>query len=85
MDLTLEQQLKQKLVETLELKIDPDQIDDDAPLFGGRLGLDSVDLLEVSAMLSLDFSIEIADLDNGREVLANIRSLAECIRQRQSR
>ncbi len=86
MDLTLEQELKHKLVETLELRLDPDQIEDDVALFGaGGLGLDSVDLLEVAAMLSLHFNIEIGDLENGREALASIKSLANCIRQRQSR
>ena len=41
------QELKHKLVETLDLPdVNPEQIEDDAPLFGEGLGLDSIDVLE---------------------------------------
>ena len=84
MEPTLEQQIKQKLVETLELKISPDKIDDNAPLFVEGLGLDSVDALEVAAMLSMHFNVEIKDSESARTVLANIKSIADFVRKHQA-
>jgi acyl carrier protein len=84
MEPTLEQRIKEKLVETLELKITPDQIEDEAPLFVEGLGLDSVDALEIAAMLSLHFHVEITDLSGARDVFSNVRSLAEFVRKSQS-
>ena len=81
---TLEQQIKEKLVQTLELKISPDKIDDNAPLFVEGLGLDSVDALEVAAMLSMHFNVEITDRDNAKAVLANIKSMADFVRKHQT-
>lgn len=83
MESSLEQQIKQRLVETLELGIAPDKIDDGTPLFGAGLGLDSVDALEVAAMLSLHFNVEIADRDSAREILANVGAIAGYIRKQQ--
>ena len=41
-------ELKSKIIESLKLQdITPEQIDDDAPLFGTGLGLDSIDALEL--------------------------------------
>lgn len=84
METSLEQQIKEKLVETLELKIAPDKIDDDAPLFFEGLGLDSVDALEVAAMLSAHFNVEITDSEKPKEIFKNIRSIAEYVRQQQA-
>ena len=83
MELTLEQKIKEKLIESLELKITPDKIDDNAPLFVDGLGLDSVDALEVAAMLSSHFDVEIADKEAAKEVLASIKSIADYVRKHQ--
>ena len=84
MDPSLEQQIKQRLVETLELKITPDKIDDDAPLFIEGLGLDSVDALEVAAMLSMHFNVEITDRDSAKEILKSVKSIADYIRKQKA-
>jgi acyl carrier protein len=84
MDKTLEEKIKEQLVQTLELKITPDKIDTDAPLFVDGLGLDSVDALEVAAMLSMHFDVEITDKDSAREVLKSVKSIANFIRKRQA-
>jgi acyl carrier protein len=83
---TLEQQIKEKLVSSLGLKISPDAIDDTTPLFVEGLGLDSVDALEIAAMLSVHFGVEIGEQDSGRyrEILANVKSLASFVRERQA-
>jgi acyl carrier protein len=84
MEPTLEQQIKQRLVETLELKISPEKIDDDAPLFIEGLGLDSVDALEVAAMLSMHFNVEVTDKDSAREILKSVKTIADFVRKQRS-
>jgi acyl carrier protein len=83
---TLEQQIKEGLVATLGLKIAPEAIGDSTPLFGEGLGLDSVDLLEIAAMLSTQFGVEITAGDSGRyrEIFASIHALADFVRERQA-
>jgi acyl carrier protein len=83
---TLEQQIKERLVETLGLKIAPDAITDNTPLFADGLGLDSVDILEIAAMLSTTFNVEITAVDSGRykEIFAHVHSLADFVRERQA-
>ncbi len=78
----LEQQIKEKLIEVLELDIEPAEIDNDQPLFGeDGLGLDSVDGLEVAAMLQLEFEVEIPNRDQADRVLASVDAMAGYIRQ----
>ncbi len=83
---TLEQQIKEKLVASLGLKIAPEAIGDDMPLFVNGLGLDSVDALEISAMLSTYFGAEITEQDSSRyrEILANVSALAKFVRECQA-
>ena len=46
------QKLKKILVEDLNLEeLTPEQIDDDAPLFGEGLGLDSLDAVELVVLV----------------------------------
>jgi acyl carrier protein len=83
---SLEQQIKERLVETLGLKIVPDAIADTTPLFADGLGLDSVDVLEIAAMLANYFHAEVTAADSGRykEIFANVQALANFVRERQA-
>jgi len=52
----LRRKLKELLIERLKFEdMTPDDIPDDEPLFGGGLGLDSIDALEIVVMLEIDF------------------------------
>jgi len=84
---SLEQQIKEKLVETLGLKIAPEAIGDRTPLFAEGLGLDSVDVLEIAAMLSNHFGVDLTADDSGRyrEIFANVVALANFVRERQAK
>ena len=45
-------ELKKKIIEVLNLEdMQPEDIDNDSPLFGEGLGLDSIDALELSVMM----------------------------------
>ena len=78
-------ELKAKIVALFKLEdVSPDQIDDNAPLFGAGLDLDSIDALELVVMLERDYGIVIKDIEEGRPAFQSVRTLAEFIRARGS-
>ncbi len=73
-------ELKSRIIESLRLQdITPEKIDDDAPLFGTGLGLDSIDALELVVMLERDYGIVIKDIAEGRPAFKSVRTLADFI------
>ncbi len=76
--------LKQQIIESLNLQgMEPKDIDDNAPLFGEGLGLDSIDSLELMVLLERNYGIKIEDAREGRKVLSSVQSMAEYIQQHQ--
>jgi acyl carrier protein len=73
------QRVKRLIVERLRLEMDPAAIEDDAPLFGAGLGLDSIDALELVVGLEQEFKIRIADQDVGKRVFASARAIADYV------
>ena len=77
---TLHAELKQFIVRRLHLEqVDPGAIKDDAPLVGGGLDLDSIDLLELVVGLEKEYGVKIADVAEGRRILSSVASLAEYV------
>ena len=73
-------ELKEKIIETLYLEdVDKDDIDADAPLVGGDLGIDSIDVLELVMMIESDYSVIIDNKELGEKVFASVRALATYI------
>jgi acyl carrier protein len=73
--------LKQEIIEVLNLEdITPDDIDNDAPLFGEGLGLDSIDALELIVLMEKNYGIKLQDANQGREIFKSVNSMAEYIR-----
>jgi len=73
-------ELKAKIVELFKLEdVTPDQIEDNAPLFGAGLDLDSIDALELVVMLEKDYGIIIKDIEEGRPAFQSVRTMAEFI------
>ncbi len=74
------QELKKKIVEELELKdITPDDLADDTPFFDGGLGLDSVDLMVLVALVDRDYGVEIFTREVGEKVFITLSTLAAYI------
>lgn len=73
------------VVEVLNLEdISPDEIEDDAALFGSGLDLDSIDGLELVLQLEKTYGIKIGSSEESRRALQSIRILAEYIEQNRS-
>lgn len=85
-DLTaLKKQLKEVIVEDLSLEdVTPDEIADDAPLFGEGLGLDSLDAVELVVLLQRHFGIQIKNLEEGRKIFENLDTLAKYVSENKS-
>lgn len=83
MDDPLLARIKHLIVETLRLEdVDPAQIEDDKPLIGSGLALDSIDALELVVRIEKEFGIKISSSEESRTALASVSSLAEFIRSR---
>ena len=79
-DLTIN--LKKQIIESLNLQgMKPEDIDDNAPLFGDGLGLDSIDSLELMVLMERNYGIKIEDAREGRKVLNSVQSMAEYIQE----
>lgn len=77
-DLKLE--LKKLIIKAANLEdVEPEEIEDDMPLFVEGLGLDSIDALELSVALEADYGINISDTDTARAAFASISTLAEFV------
>jgi len=72
--------VKRLIVDNLHLEgLRPEMIDEQAPLFGDGLGLDSVDALELVVAVEKEFGIKIKSNEIGRDVFSSVASLARFI------
>jgi len=79
----LKEQLKQQIIQILNMEdLTPADINDEAPLFGDGLGLDSIDALELIVMLEQQYKIKIANPEEGKEIFHSINSLANFITEK---
>jgi acyl carrier protein len=75
--------IKRLIVDSLHLEgVEPEMIEDEAPLFGEGLGLDSVDALELVVALEKEFGIKIKSQEMDREVFSSVSSLTQFIEAR---
>lgn len=74
--------IKEVLIRALDLEeIIPEDIVDDAPLFGDGLGLDSIDALELGIAIKENFNVSFATVnDETRKHFASVNALAAYIR-----
>jgi acyl carrier protein len=79
----LKAKLKALLVQDLRIThVTPEQITDDEPIFGERLGLDSIDAVEVVYLVEKNFGVTIKDMKEARPAMQSINTLAAFIEAR---
>jgi acyl carrier protein len=76
----LRAQIKRLIVTELNLQgRDPETIEDDAALFGGALGLDSLDALQLAMAIEDKLGAVIPAGDEARPIFKSVRSIAEYV------
>ena len=79
----LELELARLIVSTLSLDVDPESIDPAAPLYGEGLGLDSIDMLELSVAIKKAYGFQIrSDDPETVRTFSSLRHLAETVELR---
>ncbi len=74
----LRSELKKLIVAELNLKgRDPETIEDDAPLFGSGLGLDSLDALQLAMVIEEKLGVRIPEGEEARAIFRSVRAIAE--------
>jgi len=77
----LKKQLKELIISSLDLEdVTVDGIDDNAPLFGEGLGLDSIDGLELGIIIKKKYNVKLdADSVANKKHFYSIETLAQFI------
>ena len=74
--------LKLQILDALNLEgMTPEEIDNDAPLFGDGLGLDSIDALELIVILDKFYGIKLKSPAEGKAVFKSINSIADYVQK----
>lgn len=73
-------QLKEQIIEVLNLEeMTPADIENDAPLFGEGLGLDSIDALELIVLLEREYGIKLSNPAEGKEIFKSVATIAQYV------
>ena len=76
----LKKELKERIINALNLEdISIDDIQDNDPLFGDGLGLDSIDALELIVLLDKEYGIKLADPKQGKEIFQSVETMAQFV------
>lgn len=75
----LKEEIKELLVRDLRLQTTAAAINDDEPLFGDGLGLDSLDAVELVVQVNKHFGVQIKDMNEGQKAFSSVQTLADYI------
>ena len=77
----LHERVKKMIIEELKLEdMAAEDIDDNAPLFGAGLGLDSIDALALAVGIDKTFGVKIKDEKVGAEAFASVNAMVEFLK-----
>ena len=81
----IELELAGLMVESLNLEMEPGSIDPEAPLYREGLGLDSIDLLELSVVISKRYGFQLkSDDPDITRIFSSLKALAESVAARRT-
>ena len=82
----LVKELKDEIIEALNLEeMTADDIDENEPLFGEGLGLDSIDALELIVLLEKKYGIKLADPAEGKKIFTSVASIADYVSNKRNK
>lgn len=81
-----EAELASLIVSTLNLEVTADTIAPEAPLYAEGLGLDSIDMLEISLVVAQTYGVKLrADDENNGAIFQSLRALSDYIQANRAR
>ncbi len=81
----LRSEIKRLLVTELNLRgRDPETIEDDVPLFGAGLGLDSLDALQLAMSIEEKLGVRIPEGEEARTIFKSVRAIADHVAKARS-
>ena len=82
----LVKELKDEIIEALNLEeMTADDIDENEPLFGEGLGLDSIDALELIVLLEKKYGIKLADPAEGKKNFTSVASISDYVSKKRKK
>ena len=79
-------ELKKEIIDVLNLEeMKPEDMDENAPLFGEGLGLDSIDALELIVLIEKKYGIKLKDPAQGKEIFKSIKVMADYIAENRTK
>ena len=73
-------QIKNQVIEALNLDdMTADDIDEQAPLFGEGLGLDSIDALELIVLMEREYGIRLSNPAEGKAIFSSVAAIADYV------
>ena len=80
------EKIKQLIITRLKLvDMTSEMIENNAPLFGEGLGLDSIDALELVLGLEKEFGVIIPDAEVGKKVFQSVKTMAQYVLEQQGK
>ena len=71
---------RERIIKALNLEdVSCEDIDNEAPLFGEGLGLDSIDALELIVLLEKRYGIKLTDPTQGKAIFKSVNTMAQYI------
>jgi len=79
-------ELKKEIIKVLNLEdVKPEDIADEAPIFGEGLGLDSIDALELIVLMEKNYGIKLKDASQGRDIFKSVEVMAAYIQENRTK
>lgn len=71
--------VRRLLIDSLDLRRAPEDIDPDTALFGSGLGLDSIDAVEIVIALEVELGVKLSDEGSRRGALRSVNAIVDAV------
>lgn len=78
-------EIKNLIIDAVNLQhLTPESIENDASLYQGGLGLDSVDILEIIVAIENQYGVKVPNAESGKEAFQSIATIVDFVSRSQA-